>query len=494
MPVHLVPDGNDEDYREIIRQRNEWFYSLSTPYKQEKLFELELLLKALDRFFNVSNQPLSDRNNLVSRDFQNELVMVRNAVTRVVKLTQGLLSDEDTRALQFRSYVENRLMNDYQRARRIERALLQRTPEESLYVLCKAFINFQAVLQAVAGQGHGSYFLFYHLEQLISREITGNRFFNPFRAAGFAPHYDVIKNRDLIRVVRNIEDPVLRKHLSVIFLMLFKLLHYFAYVDPEKKRLEELKDSLLIFALVHSEVTLLIELLEGELPGVIKGRENLEPEKKEALLDHFESLVFQLRMEFRKIYDFELKEAARVQEITPLRVGVSRSKGILTNIFKQAVVYIIQVFEPGFKGKDVFPDFISRLEESLKLRKDIWLFHKVLENAENAIEASGYQGDTVPVIEAVKTLRNFIFYYQNISFQFVRCYDREEFQRFFDEVDGFDMSAVHDPARLQDFQRKLHAFKMFLETTLANVNNRAELREVPFGTDEGEKLLSQFLA
>ncbi len=494
MPVHLVPNGSEEDYREIVRQRNDWFYSLSSPQKQEKLFELEMLLKALDRFFNLSNQPISDRNNIVSRDFKNELKMVHNAVSRVVKLTRGLLSDDDNRALQFRSYVENRLMNDYQRAKRIQRALLQRNPEESLYVLCKAFINFQEVLHAVVSQEQSSYFLFYHLEQLISREITGNRFFNPFRAAGFAPHYDVIKNRSFIRVVRNIHDSLLRKNLSVIFLILFKLLHYFAYVDPEKKSLEELKDSLLIFALVHSEIMLLIELLESELPQVVKSREYLVPEKKEALLGHFDSLVFQLRMEFKKIFEFELREAGQAEEITPLRVGISRSKGILTNIFKQGVVHLVQVFDPGFQGKDVFPDFISRLEESLKLRKDIWLFHKVLENAESVIESSGYKGESVPVMEAIKTLRNFIFYYQNISFQFVRCYDREEFQKFFDEVDVFDMSHVYDPPRLQDFHRKLHAFKMFLETTLANVNNREELRDIPFGTEEGEKLLSQFLA
>jgi hypothetical protein len=35
---------------------------------------------------------------------------------------------------------------------------------------------------------------------------------------------------------------------------------------------------------------------------------------------------------------------------------------------------------------------------------------------------------------------------------------------------------------------------MFLETTLVNINNRAELRDMPFGTEEGEKILAQFLS
>jgi hypothetical protein len=44
------------------------------------------------------------------------------------------------------------------------------------------------------------------------------------------------------------------------------------------------------------------------------------------------------------------------------------------------------------------------------------------------------------------------------------------------------------------FRKEIHVFKMFLETTLANINNRTELRDIPFGTEEGERILAQFLA
>jgi len=478
---------------EVVKERNRWFYSLQTPKKQEKLFELEVLLKGLDRFFNLANQPISEMEAVVNREFTNELLIIKNAVGRVVRLCKGLLSADDNRALHFRNYVETRLLNDYQRAKRIERALLQRTPEESLYVLTHSFINFQEILASVVSHSKNSYFLFYHLEQLIGREIAGNRYFNPFKAAGFAPHYDVIKSPRFAGLVRAIADPALRKHMSIIFLMMFKLLRYFSFINPEQKDLAALKDSLLIFSLVNSESTLLSDLIENEVSRVVKDADGLPPQRKDLLISAMDAFSYQLTVELEKIFELELKDAAKEQDVTTLRNGVARSRGLLTNIFQQGIVGIGQALDPELEGRDVFPDFVSKIEESLRLRRDVWLFHKVVENLEQVIEKSREQGSAVPLIEAIKTTRNFIFYYQNISFQYVRSMDREEFHNFFQMMDKFVVSDIDQSKKLEDFARNLHAFKMFLETTLANINNRAELRDMPFGRKEGERILSQFL-
>ncbi len=493
--MHTRKTGKERESqdRKLIEERNAWFYSLDVKKKEEKLFELEVLLKGLDRFFNLANQPISQKEGIVKRNFIHELRIIRNAVAKVVRLSQGLLTEEDNRILRFRNYVENRLLSDYQRAKIIERSLHQRTPEESLYVLCHSFINFQEILQNVTGQDEAAYFLFYHIEQLISREIAGNRFFNPFKAAGFAPHYDVIKSPRFARVARDIPDHELRRHLSVVFLIMFKLLRYLSFVKPEVKDLEPLKDSLLIFSLMHSESRLLIDFLEKDLPARVRNCSSLPPEVSRKLLGHVDSLAYQLSVELDKMYELELKDAAENMDMTRLRNGISRSRGLFTSIFQQGIIHIAQVFDPELKGKDVFPGFISRLEVSLKLRKDVWLFHKVIENLERVITDCKAKNEVIPIIESIKTLRNFIFYYQNISFQFVRSMDRDEFQRFFTKIDKFNVADLYEEEKLDGFIRDLHAFKMFLETTLASINNRNELQGIPFGTEEGEKILAQFL-
>ena len=492
-PTLASPPAAEENLASLIRERNRWFFDLPVERKEEKLFELEVMLKGLDRFFNLQNQPISDRESIVARDFKNELRILRDAVFRVVVLCRTLLPAADARALPFKNYVESRLLNDYQRAQIIERSLRQNTPEESLYVLSHSFINFQELLNRLLDLDHHSYSLFYHIEQLLGREITGNRYFNPFRAAGFAPHYDVIRSARLTRLIRQLHPAEVKRQFSMLFLLLYKLLKYLHFVETERLDPDRLKNSLLIFALINSESQYLVDLLERDLPNHLRRLPHLPPEKLNALCDLADSSAYQLGLEIKKIFELELRDAAALADLNHLRTGVTRSKGLLTTIFQQTIVAVAQVFEPELAGRDLFPDFVSRLEQSIRLRRDVWLFHKVLENLEQIIQESEPKREPIPIMEAVKTLRNFIFYYQNISFQFVRCYDRDYFQEFFDYLDAFNLADVEVPFIFQEFKRTVHSFKLFLETTLSNINNRTELHNIPFGAEEGERIFAQFL-
>ena len=60
--------------------------------------------------------------------------------------------------------------------------------------------------------------------------------------------------------------------------------------------------------------------------------------------------------------------------------------------------------------------------------------------------------------------------------------------------DSIEAVVLESPEKLVDFEKEIHVFKMFLETTLANINNRTELRDMPFGAEEGERILAQFLS
>jgi hypothetical protein len=304
----------------------------------------------------------------------------------------------------------------------------------------------------------------------------------------------VIKSPRFIRIVRSLTDPKLRRHLSIVFLMMFKLLRYLAFLSPDARDLERLKDCLLIFALIHSEAQLLVDVLENDLPPVIRASSDLDPEIQRIFLGHMDALAYQLTLETKKMFELELKDAAVAKDVNPLRAGITRSRGLLTNIFQQGIVHLGQVIDPALEGRHVFPDFVSRLEESLKVRRDVWLFTRILENLERVIDRAIENNQTIPVLEALGTLRNFIFYYQNVSFQLVRCTDRDDFQKFFEKVDRLAGADVREPEKLSAFRHELHVFKMFLETTLASINNRNELRNTPFGADEGERLLAQFMS
>lgn len=476
----------------ILRDiRNSWLAALDVRLKNERLFELELYLKALDRFCNVRNHPISDMERILERDFKVETRLLVDILGRVIALSKSLLPEGKTSAYYFQQYVERRLINDRARMEMMEQSLKQNTPEESLYVLESAMTNLREISLALLGLKTISYTLFHYIGQMVSREIAWNTFFNPFHLGEFSPNHDRIRNAAILKIAKTGIPPILRRELSIIFLISFRLLHYLQYVHEEESEHWELLQNLPIFVLVKSEINVLIEFLENDLPKSIKAKgldNNAKP-----LLDTFDSLAFQLNMESKKVYTLEIENAANEEDVNRLRTGMARGKGVIVEILRQVVVQLARVLDPSIEGRHIFRDFISRTSLSLKLRKDIWIFHKVVDNFEKSIRENIPKKEYKQVIEAFKSLRNYIFYFQNVSFQMVRFTDREAFTDFFMVVDSFVADNLYDPEKIEELHKSIHAFFIFLKTTLENLSQRAELRDKPFGMREGEYILEQFL-
>lgn len=482
-----IPGG----IRTLRDNRNRWLNELDVRLKNERLFELEMYLKSLDRFCNVRNHPISDIENIFERDFKIETQILRETISRVISLVRKLLPQDKTSAFHFKQYVERRLMSDRARMEMMELSLRQNSPEESLYVLESGMTSLREMVSAVLSLKKVSYLRFYHLGQFVSREIAWNTFFNPFQIGEFSPNHDRIRNAAILKVVRNQIPDALRKEISIIFLIAFRLLHYLQYVKEEDADRLTLLKNLPLFVLVKSEIGALIDYLESDLPRVV--REKLPGQEGDELAAALDSLAFQLGMEGKKVYDLEIKDAATQTDINMLITGMARAKGVLVEILRQVVVQLARTLDISLEGRHIFRDFISRTELSLKLRKDIWIFHKVIENFDRTISDNLPKKDFKPILEAFKSLRNYIFYFQNVSFQMVRFTDREAFEDFFGAVDGFNGDSIYDKEQLEDLLKKVHSFFIFLETTLGNVSQRSELKEKPFGKREGEYILEQFL-
>ena len=71
--------------------RQTWFRQLTMKRKEETLFELEMYLRAIGCFFNLHNQFLGERELAITRDFSEELAVLRDALVRCSQLTQLLV-------------------------------------------------------------------------------------------------------------------------------------------------------------------------------------------------------------------------------------------------------------------------------------------------------------------------------------------------------------------------------------------------------------------
>jgi hypothetical protein len=128
------------------------------------------------------------------------------------------------------------------------------------------------------------------------------------------------------------------------------------------------------------------------------------------------------------------------------------------------VVQLAQVFEPGLAGRDIFPDFTAKLEQSVQLRDGLaWLIKAVRE-----FQARKEEGASVRLKEAISR-----FY--DTSMKFLMYRDWSGFELFFIEI----LKCTSLSALLLIS----HRFETFLMTLYREVQKRAILQDVPISEE-----------
>lgn len=479
------------DERELVKKRSHWLFGLRLEGKAEKLFELEVLLKGIDRFFNLQNLPLNSEDNPIRLNFVDEIGIAGLGYTRITELSRRFLEASERSYYQFRYYVESELLGDLARSRVIEYSLSQNTPEESLMLIYSSFLGLKNLAQELGRLKEASYPLFFHLGSLTTRAIVQSKFFNPITVIEFRPEFDQVANRIVRRAVRGIPDPEAKHLISVVILAFYRLLHYLGFIDQFSDDMAKLKQSLIIFALVNSEARHLISFLEKELKPKLENSRIGLARNFAALAD---ALGFQFNMELRKTSNVELVGASKHTELGPLKTAVENGKGILGNFLMQSVVQMVQAMAPEIKGEEIFPDFISKRQQSNKLREELAVFKTLMDKFEEITESTVEGASLKNFIKYLKIQKAYIRYMERHTVPLMRYGDLIEFQKYFNKINQLATDDLHRMDKLEEFKLESKFFKIFLETTLGHVNQRAELHNQPLDDKRIQARLKLFVA
>ncbi len=436
---------------------------------KEIFSELDVLLKALDRFFYVENLPIS-KEDLTNRNFYDELTVVRDVIFRILGILEVVIPESKKNAYWFQKFAESKFLTNHSRDLFKEELYKQDTPEKGLYLLYDLFINLKGIVTDLLKTGKISYLGYTNIGQLISKDIRENSFLNPFRK-DINPEFDKIENHEISEIVRNIKDREVKKYISVLYLYLFRFLRYLSHIDITSQYSVTLNSSFLILILLRSEINMFYSYIK-------KAKDMIKDKEFKMLLN---SVSYQFSMETKRVYLQELRDIMRKKAPQHFRGKIENSQGILKNLTEQSIVQLAQFFKPEIYGENIFRSFTTRIWQSLKLREDIFVLHRFLTLFEENTSASEERAN---IFESVK---NFMLYFESFTFKLLRYDDYDEFASFFNEVFSFKES---------DFNKlleKIHNFNIFLETTLRHISNRAELTDKPMDINRVEELVNQYL-
>lgn len=438
---------------EFLRgQMNNWMEDVSASGKTKELFELEMWLRSFERFFRIRNQPLSERETrqLALRNWSEELRLVDNVVLRANKLCTVVLSEERVDRTRFDHYVESYLKRDDTIDPYVSLLLRDSTPEAGLTLLREAFEDIHRLLGDLVKLAQLPYSTFSSVGRIINREVRRSPLVTLLIEEKFKPVHDRIRSPALATTIRGILSASDRKQAARTFLELFRLLHYLEYADPSQLGDEELKNTILIFSLITADTRNLLGYLERKV------MRTLAPE--EALYSVYDSFVYTIPLELRKVLHAELLDIAAFRQRENIRARVENSHGILKGCFQQSIVQLAQVFDDEIRGGDIFPDFITKRDQSLALQQSLAQLVDIL---------GAFQQRPSP--ESALELKGAVS----------RFYDTQMARLMYRDWTGFELFYIEllKCVSLTGLQQIAHRFEAFLHTLHREVQKRAVLSE-----------------
>jgi hypothetical protein len=457
-PEDGVPTGYERS--DFLRgQLREWTERVAQSGRTAELFELEMWLQAFERFFRIKNQPLSDKEMraLALRNWSEELRLVDNVILRVIHLCTAILTEERVDLARFDRYVEGFLRRDeglvdpY-----ITRLIRQTTPEAGLALLKESFEDIHVLLVDLVRLSRLPYATFTAVGKILYREVRRSHLLALLIDKKFKPVHDRIKNPAVAAVIRGIKHPIERKQAAKVFLEMFRLLHYLEYANPEGLDEDALRNTILVFALINAETRLLL--------GYIERRVLRDVDHEQPLYQIYDSFVYCIPLELKKVINTELIDISVSRQAEGVRTRVENSHGILKDCFQQSIVQLAQNFEPTIAGSDIFPDFMAKLDQSVRLRDG-------LARLINAVRAFQTRKDEAAAVKMKEEIS--VFYDHHIKFLMYR--DWSGFELFFIEI----LKCGSLPALSQIS----HRFETFLVTLFREIQKRSILQNVPASGD-----------
>ena len=420
----------------------------SSPRDGSSSCELGIWLIALRSFFNLNNHPFSDaeRAELISRDFSNELGIVRQVLRHGLLLSLNYAPDQD--ASRGDSYDADAYLTATLSLARDPSTQASDASAASLSNTLSDLCELSEVLLS----SKVDFQVWTNFERVVTQTLEQSQAVRHLERRSRAGSLSR-QQPELHKLTEQIPHDALAADMLAIFSQLARLLEQLRAVETLLRRDHPLKQTLPVFTLVHEETRALIEFIEK--------RAIRTEEIDGAVFDALDSTGYALGVELVKVFGRELVGLASLRQPPAIYTKVENAHGLLRDSFQQTTVALAQLFDPTFDGARLFQFFHTKLEQSLALRRDLWTLLQLVLQAEK-------DRDRRPLAPLLGRLDGF----RDGSLRFLMYKDWESYERFVAEV-----AAARGAVELSPV---LHRFGTYLEALFGQINMRAVLADQPF--------------
>ncbi|HVO52217.1 MAG TPA: hypothetical protein VMV60_14580 [Thermoanaerobaculia bacterium] len=420
----------------------------SNRVKYDYLFELEMWLKGLERFFQIDCLPLSvfERSHASLRNYVEEVAAARSGVAHMGLIATQLMGEGQEDLASFLLYLDTQV----QRAGTRKRGGDGTT---ELARVVETLDDFAKILDELAKAPFIPLQTYLSLGRIVVGTLRQDPNLGVLFRENLRPVLDRESKQSLAKVLGSLPDPSQRGALATLFVALFKGLRVAERVSSAAESPATRKRALLIFSLLKAESDSFVSYVKRRL------RPRFEDGTKEA--EGLDRLAAAFEAETRKAMDVELVGVALTNDPEAVLARLEDAARLFRDLFQQSVIGLAETFSSGIDARVLFPEYRARLDQSLRLREELGHLLRATQDFLKTPDKKGLRA-LVTEIESFRRggMRDLMFRDWSLFERFHAGFSRERAPRAF------------LPAANQ--------FDGFLRTLVKEVGKRAVLADHPF--------------
>jgi hypothetical protein len=395
--------------------------------------------------------------------------------------------------------------------------MTQLSPEESLFFLRHAMTNLHEVSLGISRLQRVPFRLFYAVLGVAQRETSQSLYFNPLSALEFRPEFDRIQNPRILELMRTVPGEASRRLVALTFLSLFRMLRYLALLESAQRDLYEggrrsAGVIYLVMSVLRSDARALTTYLRHRAgPMLAEGYERdlfrtpaaelgtrydtllASGHQLLELKATLETIGANVRLEIRRAFEHDFPAPDPPPALETLRFAVSNTAKNLRPAIQNAILFLGKALGVRLDEQGVFDDAVARRMLSERLRRDVWMFARIVRafaDKARAARSGDVRWQGVPPLQFV---REFLAYFRAMGYPLLRTADYPRFDAFMSAMGALEESDLLDPARLQRAIAECEQFHAFLTDLFDRIGKRDELIGLPFDRKAAAMQLKLYL-
>jgi hypothetical protein len=256
-------------------------------------------------------------------------------------------------------------------------------------------------------------------------------------------------------VVRDIESPIVRETIGVVFDDLLRLLECLDLIECHLRKVESAQQTFELFQLIHDDARALVDFIHAEAL-----RRDLMTEE---LFDTLDGIAFAVNHDLQRVFENGPNVPTSENNTHAIIGRLYRGHDILTNCLQQSTINLAMVFNPELEGTKLFNNSDMRFRQSLQLCEELAQLIRLVEASEEDLSEAIF----ISLAHGIERFRN-------ESMELLMYSDWPLFESFCERLDT--------QSDAQQLNALLHQFRCYLETLLGQVRMRAVLANVfPLG-------------